>query len=62
MFNMVSELCSVFVIRVDVSIKLFKRAEDTDKKLCVGGSRVAHKFNSRNNLRRRGSRCTKEVH
>ena len=61
-FNMVGELCSVFVIRVDVSIKLFKRAENTDKKLCVERSRVAHKFNSRNNLRRRSSRCAKEVH
>ena len=62
MFNMVSELCSVFIIRVDVSVKLFKRAKDTDEKLCMGGSRVTHKFNSRNNLRWRGSRCTKKIH
>ena len=43
-----------------MSIKLFKRTENTDKKLCMGRSRVAHEFNSRNYLRRGSSRCAKK--
>ena len=61
-FDVFSELCSVSIEGVDVSVELIKRTENTNKELCMGRSRVAHEFHSRNNLRRRSSRCVNEVH
>ena len=61
-FDMVGKLCSVCVVRVDMGIELFKRAENTDKELGVRRSGMAHEFDSKDKLRRRDSRCAKEVH
>ena len=50
-FDVLSKLCSVSIEGVDVSVKLIKRTENTNKELCMGRSRVAHEFHSRNNRR-----------
>ena len=43
-------------------VKLIKRTENTEKELGMGGSRVAHEFDSGNNRGRRSRRCVNEVH
>ena len=61
-FDVFGKLCGVSVEGVDMRIKLIKRTENTEKELGMGGSRVAHEFDSGNNRGRRSRRCVNEVH
>ena len=61
-FDVVGKLCSVRVVRVEMSVELFKRTENTEKELGVRRSGMAHEFDGGDELRQRDRRCVKEIH
>ena len=61
-FDVFGKLGGVGVEGVDMCVKLVMRTENTEEELGMGGSRVAHEFDSGNNRGWRSRSCVNEVH